>query len=253
MNGPRSDPDAWLRRYGDTERAGPRLFCFPHAGGSAPFFRTWQSASGMAVDLVAIQYPGRQERADEPLLDDLAELAGHTAEAIRPLTDRPYAFFGHSMGAAVAFETAVRLAATGPGPRALFLSGRRAPSRFREPDVHTWSDDRFVEHIVGLQGTEPDLLQDPDLLAAVLPVLRADYRAAETYRPAPGTPRTTAPLVLMAGDEDPEADREAVEAWSAHTIAGAEFLSFPGGHFFLVDRRDDVLAAIGERWDDVAG
>src|ERR1051326_3612207 len=150
----------WLRRFHPAEDAAVRLVCLPHAGGAASFyFPVSQRLSG-PFDVVAVQYPGRQDRRREPCIDDLRVLADAIAEAVRPLTDRPVALFGHSMGATLAFEVAHRL-----GVAHLFASGRRAPSRPREERTHQLGDAGLLADVRRLAGTDAQVLADDEILA----------------------------------------------------------------------------------------
>ncbi|WP_138796198.1 thioesterase II family protein, partial [Escherichia coli] len=131
-----------------------RLVCFPHAGGSAAYFHGVSRALSPAVDVLAVQYPGRQDRRHEPLIDSIDGLAARVREELAPWTDRPLALFGHSMGAMVAFEVALRLTADGAAPSVLFASGRRAPSRYREESVHLHDDAGIMAELSRLDGTD---------------------------------------------------------------------------------------------------
>ncbi|GGO43699.1 thioesterase [Streptomyces daqingensis] len=235
--------DPWIRRYHPAPNAPFRLVCMPHAGGSASFFHPLSQALAREADVVAVQYPGRQDRLREKCLDDVHETADRAFASLWPLTDRPTVLFGHSMGASVAFEVARRMEDKGLVPVALFVSGRRAPSRHRDEGIHLKEDDGFLAEIKALDGTDASLLDDPDIRRMVLPALRADYRAAETYRPRPGPP-LRCPVVAMVGDSDLKAPVEDVRAWSEHTGGTFELEVFPGGHFYLGDRTRDVAATI---------
>jgi surfactin synthase thioesterase subunit len=234
------DADRWIRRFHPAPDAGTRLVCLPHAGGSASFYFPVSRALSPSLDVLAVQYPGRQDRMGEPPVGDLDELADRAFAALSGWLDRPAVLFGHSLGATVGFEVARRMQATGRAPVALVVSARRAPSVQRPETVHLRSDDGLLAELTGLSGTDPRLLGDPDLLRAVLPVLRSDYRAAETYRYRPG-PRLTCPVTALTGDEDPKVTLDEARAWGGHTDAGFEFHVFAGGHFYLASHQDAVL------------
>ncbi|WP_447002596.1 thioesterase II family protein [Saccharothrix isguenensis] len=233
----------WVRNFHPAPLAGIRLVCLPHAGGSAPFYLPVARALTPGVEVLAVQYPGRQDRRAEPCVDDLGVLADLVAEHLRPWLDRPFALFGHSMGATLGFEVARRLGGFGLVPRVLFASGRRAPSCRRDERVHLADDDGVIAEMRELSGTNPQVLADDELLRMVLPALRADYRAIETYR-CPDGPRLDCPVVALTGDDDPQVTMDEAAAWERHTNRSFTLEVFPGGHFFLADQVAGVLDLI---------
>lgn len=244
------DPEdsRWFRRFRTPGNASARLVCFPHAGGSASFYYPFARALAPDVEVLAVQYPGRQDRSREPGIDDVGVLADGVVAALLPLLDdRPMALFGHSMGATVGYEVARRLEhGAGVRPELLFASGRRAPSRHRAESVHLKDDEGLADHIRQLGGTYGDLLSDPDLLRMILPAVRVDYRAIETYRHRPG-PELNCPVVVLTGSDDPVVTVDEAVDWSRHTTRGHTLDVFPGGHFFLNDVRDEVVALVAGR------
>ncbi|MEU3985278.1 alpha/beta fold hydrolase [Streptomyces sp. NPDC026672] len=244
---PRPTDDLWIRSFRPAPEAPGRLVCFPHAGGSASYYLPVANALSPDVDVVAVQYPGRQDRRNEPGLTTVAELADRVTEVLAGRDDRPLTFFGHSMGAVIAFEVARRLEASGTGPVRLFASGRRAPSRTRNERVHTYDDDRLVAEIRSLSGTDSRFLDDEELLRMVLPAIRSDYTAIETYLAAP-TDTVRCPVTVLVGDDDPKTSLDEARDWDGHTLGGSELRVFPGGHFFLTDRAADVLALLTEHF-----
>ncbi|MFI1017868.1 thioesterase II family protein [Streptomyces sp. NPDC020965] len=246
-----TDTETWIRRFFPSPDAAVQLICLPHAGGSAPFYRPVAQALSPRIEVLAVQYPGRQDRRHEPMVDNLGELADQVSAAVLDSVDRPYALFGHSMGATLAFETAVRLERAGRGPQRVFASGRRAPSRHRDERVHTLDDDGVVAELRGLSGTDQRIFGDEELLRMVLPAIRNDYYAAETYVYAPG-PRLRSPITALAGDSDPKASHDEVRAWSAHTDGDFDLQMYSGGHFYLLDHSAAVLRIINERLSEPA-
>ena len=243
-----TNQEAWIRRFWAGADDRHSLLCFPHAGGSASFFHKFSVALSAGTEVLAVQYPGRQDRRAEALVDDIHELAGQVAAVLTSRPDRPKAFFGHSMGAIIAFEVARLLERSGCGPVLLFASGRRAPSRYRHETVHLRDDQGLVEEIRALSGTDQTLLSDEDVLAMILPALRADYRAIETYV-CPAGPPLRCPIVAMVGDSDPRVSLDDAGAWRSHTSSDFELRVFSGGHFFLDDRHGEVAAAVTEILD----
>ncbi|MDT0571844.1 alpha/beta fold hydrolase [Streptomyces sp. DSM 3412] len=238
-----TNSERWIRRYHPAPDASTRLVCFPHAGGSATYYHPVSRALSPEIDVVAVQYPGRQERRTEPLVDSIEELADLIVPELEPWIDRPLTFFGHSMGASLAYEVALRLEARGTTLLGLFASGRRAPSRWRDERVHQSGDEGLLRELRGLSGTDPAVLGDEDVLRMILPAVRSDYRAAETYRPQQG-PRLGCPVVVMIGNSDPKVSEDEARSWAEHTAKDTTFRFFDGGHFYLNSHAPEVLREI---------
>nr|WP_062339566.1 alpha/beta fold hydrolase [Herbidospora sakaeratensis] len=250
MSHPSLDHDLWCRRYRPTYTATARLVCLPHAGGSAPFFLPVSKALSPQVDVVAVQYPGRQDRRAERPYTDLAELADRVHEVLRRQPELPLTLFGHSMGASLAFEVAQRMEADGRVPVRLFASGRRAPSVFREENVHRLPDPGLLSEIRRLDGTSALLFNDDELMRAALPAIRADYQAAELYRRGPEAV-VACPITVLTGDRDPKTSLDDAHAWAGHTTSDSfEVKVFPGGHFFLSDQVDDVIKILDQHFQN---
>ncbi|MEU5664496.1 thioesterase II family protein [Streptomyces longwoodensis] len=238
---------AWLRRYRTAGPEAPRLVCFPHAGGSASFYFPVANALSPDVDVLAVQYPGRQDRMGEQPVTDLRLLADQVTEALAPWRDRPLHLFGHSMGAVVAYEVALRLEQLpGTGPASLYVSGRRAPAGRGTGTVHLGDDAGLVRELRALAGTDAALLADDDLLSLILPALRADYQAIETYEHRPA-PRLSCPVIALLGNADPKVTRDEAEGWRQHTEHDFDLHVFEGGHFYLTHHLPTVLTLLRER------
>jgi surfactin synthase thioesterase subunit len=233
----------WLRQFHPTADAPVRLVCFPHAGGAATSYFPLSRALAPAVDVAAVQYPGRQDRRGERCIDDLRELADLIADELRPRCDLPLALFGHSMGATVAYEVARRLERDGTLLLGLFASGRRAPSIDRYESIHLRDDRGIVQALRELSGTDSVVLGDEELLNMVLPAVRNDYRAVETYRHDAG-PLLRVPICVLVGDSDPMTDLAEARAWASHTAATCRVEVFAGGHFFLQPQSENVRRTI---------
>lgn len=237
--------DLWVRSFHPAPRTPSRLVCFPHAGGSASFYHPVSAALSPSVDVLVLQYPGRQERRTEPMIDDISELARQACDVLRGrLDERPTAFFGHSMGAVVAFEVARMLeAGPGPSPVRLYASGRRAPATRRAERVHLGDDEQVLAELRGLSGTDSRVLGDDELLRMVLPAIRNDYRAIESYRGDAGA-QVRCPVTVLVGDDDPKTSLDEARAWEGHTTGGFTMEVFTGGHFYLAGHQPAILNRI---------
>lgn len=234
-----TDSDLWVRRYHPAPEAATRLVCLPHAGGSAAFYFPFSQALGPSIEVVAIQYPGRQDRRAEPLAGSIIELSDGVTKALGDWTDRPIALFGHSMGALVGYEVARRL----PGVTTLFVSGRRAPHLHRDETVHTRTDDGIIAELKSLSGTGQRVFGDEELLRMVLPAIRGDYRAVETYRHEQG-PALDVPIHALTGDSDPRVPVSEVEEWARHTSRSFALRTFSGGHFYLAEHQREIVELV---------
>ncbi len=232
----------WFRTIKRQANPEFRLICFPHAGGSASFFLDWADLMPAGVELLAVRYPGREDRILDPPAGNMDALAEPLVQACSALSGAPLAFFGHSMGAMVAHEVAQRL-----GPMmnarlaALFVSGYPGPGCDKSrADPSALSDDELAEDIRVLGGTDPAVLSQPELRGLFLPVVRGDYRIAATHRVSVNA-LIEAPVVAYYGDQDKETDGASVSAWSAVTKSSFRARRFEGGHFYLVEHAKDLV------------
>lgn len=233
----------WIRRFHPTSDPEVQLACLPHAGGAASFFFPLSRALSPRCEVLAVQYPGRQDRRAEKCIDNVPELADAVTEHLLPFADKPLAIFGHSLGATLGFEVARRLEAQGHDLTALIVSGRRAPSRHRDESVHLRSDDDLIAELKRLNGTASAVFDDDEILRMSLPALRGDYTAAETYRYAEG-PLLRIPIHAHIGDRDPKVTRDEAEDWSRHTTGAFALHIYPGGHFYLTDQAAALIRAV---------
>ncbi len=238
-------PSAWLARPRPNPSASRRVVCFPHAGGSASFYRPWVQHLPPGHELLAVQYPGRENRYAEPLIPTADEIAAATARALLAEPVRDTVLFGHSMGAALAYETLRLLEAEGATHfTRLCVSGRRITDFPEESDPAPRTDDELLTAMSELGGTQAAVLREPDLRELFLPIIRNDYHLIDAYRP----PRDAAPLradvIALIGTDDPQVDQRQAKEWAAVTAGTFAWHAFPGGHFYLMDHTRQVIDLI---------
>lgn len=232
----------WLPLRTESRAHRARLFCFPHAGGSAVAFRSWQAALGESVDVCSIEYPGRWSRHREPPAVRLIPLAQAIVRELAPLYEGRFALFGYSYGALLAFEVARELRRAGSAqPAHLIVAARQAPQTVRcSPLLHTYPDSQFVELVDRRYGgISPAVRKDPDLLAMVAPVLRADMTALETYAYEP-EPALGCPITAISGSEDEQAKPDDIAGWAELSTETFRSHVLAGGHFFIETRGAEV-------------
>jgi surfactin synthase thioesterase subunit len=222
-----------------------RIICFPHAGGGASSYHPLSERFPDWVDVRVVQYPGHQTRFAEPLVGEMDTLADLAAEAIEPYLDRPTVIFGHSMGAALAYEVVRRVEKAGARPERLFLSAESAPGFEPRTRLHELDAVRFAEEIRALGGTPPDLL-DSEFWDFLEPIVRNDYRLIETYRSQPG-PKIRTGIVAISADADSLTTPEGMRAWADLTDGGYDHVEFRGDHFYLFGQLDALVATVLER------
>lgn len=225
---------SWVVRSQGAEPAVLRLFCFPYAGGGAWVFRKWSMALPDAVEICAVQLPGRETRLNERPFSCLMSLVEDMSESLRPYFDKPFVFFGHSVGALVGFELARRLRRRYERvPLHLFVSGSPAPQvPNTEPPIHSLPEPEFLDRLRRFNGTPPEVFEHRELMELVSPVLRADFALRETYEYV-AEPPLECPVSAFTGVEDRDVPRPDAEAWREQTAHAFELHRFPGDHFFL--------------------
>jgi len=247
----RSSDNAWLFRPAPRPDAGVRLFCFPYAGAGASTYRAWPEHVPDSVEICAVQLPGREGRLREAPFTRFRDLVEAAAGALEPHFGRPFALFGHSMGALVAFEVARALAARGGAmPLHLFVSGRRAPQlpRRRPPIAHLAHDAFVAEVRRRYDGIPEEVFRTSELMELLVPTLRADITALEGHAHMAGPP-LSCPITAYGSSDDPEATETEIAAWREHSTGNFRYLIFPGTHFFVQTSRAllaaDVVQALG--------
>lgn len=224
-----------------------RLFCLPYAGGASVLFRSWADYLPPSIELYPVELPGHGTRGYEPVLSRMRRLTQAIAEGLYPALDKPFALFGHSMGALVCFELARLLRrAYHVSPVCLFVSAHRAP-HLPDPDPSTYmlSEEDLIQKLQTLEGTPREILEQPDLMQLVLPNLRADFAVCDTYTYRDEAP-LDCPIAALGGNDDAEIRREQLEGWREQTSSAFGVYMFPGGHFFINASRSAVLRLLTE-------
>ncbi len=211
-----------------------RLFCFPYAGGGASIYRSWAGLLPPSIDVFPIQLPGRENRIGTPACSCLDTLTDKLTSIIANLDDAPFALFGHSMGALIAFELARKMRERSlPGPEFLFVSGRHAPRvQGRLPSISHLRKDRFMKGLHKYNGTPMEVLENAELMDLVLPTLRADFRLNEEYTYIPKPP-LECPISAFSGLNDTLIPKDGVLEWAFETADSFKIRMLPGDHFFL--------------------
>ena len=245
---------SWVVRPRPNPQAKLRLFCFPYAGGGTATYRSWPAGLPDSIELCPIQLPGREYRLKEPLYSHPPDLIEALGEALRPYADIPFALFGHSMGALLAFESARLFRREGlPLPLHLIVSGSKAPQIHRLERTYDLPDEEFLKDLRSLNGTPKEVFDHPELMAMVLPVLRADFQIVQTYVYSPEPP-LNCPISAFGGLEDMEVSYEELDAWREQTVASFSIRMLEGDHFFLRSSQAVLLQMISRIIDDlVAG
>ncbi len=247
-------PERWLWR--PLPRPGARLLllCFPHAGGGTSAFHRWVETLPAEVELLAVQLPGRQTRIRERPYDDWDELLHRLGQVVSTVVDRPFALFGHSLGAMMAYELTRRLTAgDNAGPHRLLLAGCRAPDvPLLLPAIHRLPDDEFTRNLPLVASTPPEVLADRRIMRLVRPLMRADLTLAETWPPIAPT-RVHVPATAFAGRDDTVAPPWSMHRWSrflgpltVHVLAGDHFFPRSGNSAFLELVAAELTAALTE-------
>lgn len=245
----------WLRRF--TDGAGTpsaRVVCLPHAGGAASAYQGWARRLAPGTELLAVQYPGRQERLADPCSESMEETADAVSAALAALPPLPTVVYGHSMGSLVAYEAVRRLELRAPWnlPVRLFVSGTAAPHRDRE-DLPGPDDEALVAYTRRQNGAAEPSARDaadvdpyaiPELRELLLPSLRADFGLLRAYRPARPPVRVGVPVTAFGGDRDAGCPPASLETWADLTTSEFTTRVFPGGHFYLREHEELVVALV---------
>ncbi|MFN6502358.1 MAG: thioesterase II family protein [Nostoc sp. DedQUE01] len=239
--------NSWINCPQPNPQANLRLFCFPYAGGSSAIFRTWSNSLPRNVEVCAVEYPGRGRQMKSAPIARLETLVKAIAPSLIPYLDKPFAFFGHSMGALVSFElTRLLRLEYNFKPFHLFISARRAPQiPPTKPPIHVLPDAELLEELRTLNGTPKAVLENPELMQIFLPVLRADFAILETYTHTPQQP-LDCPITIFGGWQDKEVSHEALQAWREQAMSTFSLQMFDGDHFFIHSHQNSLLKLISQ-------
>lgn len=230
-----------------------RLFCFPYSGASARIYASWSRKLPRWIEVHPVELPGRGWRASEPLETSMEGLVRRAQQSVLPHARAPFALFGHSLGAVLAYELACILTHQHClGPSILFASGTAAPSQRNDARyARLDSDEQLVAELEQFEGTPREVLANAELMRLLLPVLRADFTVCGGYQYRP-RPLLRCPIQVMVGREDITSEAQRVQAWRTHTSAACDVASFAGGHFFVHEDREALLDLVSRRLAELA-
>jgi medium-chain acyl-[acyl-carrier-protein] hydrolase len=237
--------DSWFVGVQQRPRRRLRLFCFPYAGGGSLIFRQWADRLPADIEVVAVELPGRGGRLRERAFCRLSDLVGALMGPIAPLLDVPYALFGHSMGAMIAFElTRALRRCNRPQPEGLFVSARAAPHIIDcEPVTYTLPDAELIGELEKLNGTPPEVLGHLELMQMMLPLIRADFELVQTYQYS-AEQRLQCPITAFGGIRDIEVPQCSLLPWGEHTSSEFKLRLLDGDHFFLKSSQNELLSML---------
>ena len=242
---PNKSPNRWCKIYKPRPLATCRVVLLPHAGGSASFFRQWVDLFPTNIEVIIVQYPGREDRLTDALIDNMDGLVEGICKGLSRFLDKPYVLFGHSMGGGVAYELYLTLAEKSIRlPSHLVISAFEAPSCKHQGHLHKEDDALLIQELKRLDGTGVNLSDHPELADMVLLLMRNDYQMIETYQPKLQRLPIATPITLMIGDSDKELQPGDAVAWKEETTKKFEILTFQGGHFYLTQEKSAVVQAL---------
>ncbi|UMB76757.1 MULTISPECIES: thioesterase II family protein [Dickeya] len=222
-----------------------RLLCIPYAGGSANLYQHWHEYLPEDVEVVVAQLPGRSYRLSEPPHESMSAVVSELMTYIHQVLDRPLIIFGHSLGGCIGFALMVELQRRGlPLPAFFIGSASRPPHQLQlARKTHHVSDEKFIDMLREMKGTSEEILNSNDIMAMLLPMLRADFKISETYQYT-DTLKYAVPAMFFSGDGDRYLPAERIALWQELFSSRVTFASFPGGHFFIHDHINDITQII---------
>lgn len=234
---------AWTYVPSPSKTAKVRLFCIPHAGGTTDLFYLWPKLLGDSIETVFVELPGRGRRFQEPSMTNLSHLISGVREAILHYSDLPFALFGHSMGAMLAFELIRSLEAHSVFAQHLFLSACAAPQRIRDGAQNIRDTQALISYLKTLGGTPAEIFDDQDLMKLILPSIRADFGIVQNYEFNSGAP-VRSPVSLLMATSDPRTETADISLWRQVLDGPADVRLFSGGHFYLKQHGAQVTQLI---------
>lgn len=236
----------WIDSQHFRPEATIRLFCFSYAGGTSAIYRPWQTSIHPDIEVCPVVLPGRASRFNESPFDYMEPLIHAAAKGLLTLLDKPFAFFGYSLGALIAFELARFLQLVHKlNATQLFVAGRSAPHvPYSHRPIHSLPELDFVTELRRLGGTPEELLENREAMRVLIPSIRADFALAETYKYVAG-PGLSCPIMAIGGQQDVETGENELKGWEIHTQGSFSMRMFPGNHFFLLDLNQQILELVG--------
>lgn len=236
---------AWFQCGPVSDHVELKMFCFPYAGGTALVFKKWGDYLPSAVQVIPVELPGRGPRLQEPPFVGMPALIDELSEAIGQLLDKPFVFFGHSMGAVIAFEMARALRRRySCEPQSLFVAGRRAPQvPNSDPFTYHLPKDEFIKELIELDGTPKEVIENEELMEMMIPMLRADFQLVQTYEYAVAPP-LRCPITAYGGLQDSHVPRDVLSPWKEMTTSKFALHMLTGDHFFIRSSQDQLLRSL---------
>lgn len=242
--GARSNPTkVWFPYWKPRPGATLRLFCFPFAGGSASVFHRWAERLP-SVEVLAVQYPGRETRFAEPPARRASELVEALGPVMLPLLEGPFAFFGYSLGTLLSLQLVYWLRRAGAAaPRGVMMAAGTPPNAWKPRGLHTLPDAELIRELQAFGATPPQVLAHRELMELLLPTVRADFEVLDTFTPSEEAPLSI-PMAVWGGTEDSQPSPQALEGWRDYTSQDFTLQLVSGGHFFLFSAADTLLEGI---------
>ena len=238
----------WLPRMRPKAGSKLSLFCFPYAGGTSYTYNSWDSLLSPLIEVCPVELPGRAGRMNEPAATSIVRLVKSMASALLPYMDKPFAFFGHSMGALISFELARELRRSHQlQPARMFVSACLPPRRERSREKVTYNlpEGEFMETLRSLNGTPKEVLEHSELMQLTMPLLRADFEACQTYEYI-AEPPLDCPLTVVGGLQDKQISRSDLDGWREQTTSTCTVRMLSGDHLFINTAQTFILGMLAE-------